>query len=88
MDVKHVAAPAILYVALEKTKEERRNMDKTKPLTILNCAANLPKAAFHIFLFLYSSQNVFHTDSLAQKEFITFSVSILRLFSLQISILQ
>ena len=44
-------------------------MDKTKSL-ILNSAANLPKAAFRISLFLYSSQNVFNSDSPARKEFI------------------
>ena len=59
-------------------------MDKTKPL-ILNSAAN-PKAAFRIFLFLYSSQNVFHSDSSARKERINVSVSILKLLSRNIYI--
>ena len=84
IDVELVAAVAIVCVAFKiekETKEETRNMDKTKPL-MLNSAANDPKVAFRIFLFLYSSQNVFHSDSTARKEFINFSVSILKLFCL------
>ena len=37
--------------------------------------------------FLYPPETVFHSDSLARKEFINFSVSTLKLFCLEISII-
>ena len=61
MDVELVAAAAIVYVTLKKekeTKEETRNMDKTK-LLILNSDANFHKAAFRSIAILQFGTNLY-----------------------------